>query len=234
MNRIFKLFQTTQNSDSDFLNSLFKCTSELIKTYAIYQDLSDIQIKTLLEIIKSHMAKFQVQNNALQCLRSVVFRRFESAALYDLVEEIQEIMVFNTSSSIRGICQNIFTQFLLDYPLAPERVEQHINFVIKNLGCKRYEGRLQLLDVLKGLFEKLPSDILDLYCELMFFTLLLRAVNDENTKCRIQVQTTMKALVFSPKINQAKVKTLLNTVLKMGSDQPGKKEMLQMAKMNAF
>ena len=144
------------------------------------------------------------------------------------------MMIFNTSPSIRGICSSVFIQFLLDYPLSPERVEQHINFLIKNLGCKKSEGRLQLLDVLKTLFEKLPASVLDLYCEMMFFTLLLRAVNDENTKCRESVQKVMHSLVFSPKINQSKVKSLLNTVLKMGSDQPGKKEMMLMAKMNAF
>jgi len=84
------------------------------------------------------------------------------------------------------------------------------------------------------LLEKLPGDILDLYCELLFFTLLLRAVNDENTNCRLQVQKVMAVLVFNPKINQSKIKTLLNTVLKMGSTEPGKREMLLMAKMNAF
>jgi hypothetical protein len=40
LSRIFKLFE--QSSDNDFVNSLFKCTSELIKTYAIYKDLSEV------------------------------------------------------------------------------------------------------------------------------------------------------------------------------------------------
>lgn len=226
LNRIFKLFMQTQSSDADFINSLFKCTSELIRTYAIYQDLSEVQIKTLIEIIKTHINKFNVQNNALQCLRSVVHRRFECADLYDLIEEVQEMMVLNTLPSIRGICANIFQQFLLDYPLAPERVEQHIHFIIKNLGCKKYTGRLQLLDLLKSLVEKLPSSVLELYCELLFFTLLLQAVNDEVTECRLSVQETMKKLVFSPKINQQKIRVILTTVLKMGSNQPGKKELL--------
>jgi hypothetical protein len=226
LNRIFKLFMQTQSSDSDFLNSLFKCTSELIRTYAIYQDLSAVQIKTLVEIIKTHVSKFNVQNNALQCLRSVIHRRFECSDLYDLIEEVQEMMVFNTLPSIRGLCASIFMQFLLDYPLSPERVEQHINFLIKNLGCKKVVGRLQLLDVLSTLFERLPGDVLDLYCELLFFTLLLRAVNDEATECRVAVQKTMQVLIFNPKVNQSKMRTLLNTVLKMGSEQAGKREML--------
>jgi len=60
LNRIFKLFQQTQSSDSDFINSLFKCTSELIRTFAIYSDLSEIQVKTLVEIIRVHLPKFAV------------------------------------------------------------------------------------------------------------------------------------------------------------------------------
>lgn len=234
LNRFFKLFMQTHSSDSDFLNSLFKCTAELIRTYAIYQDLSEVQVRTLVEIIKTHIDKFSLQTNALQCLRSVVHRRFECADLYDLIEQIQETMVFSTLPSIRALCASILVQFLLDYPLAPERVEQHINFLIKNLSCNKVAGRLQLLDVLKTLFDRLPGAVLDLYCELLFFSLLLRAVNDESTECRAAVQQTMQALVFNPKINQSKMRTLLNTVLRMGSDQPGKREMLQMAKMNAF
>ncbi len=80
----------------------------------------------------------------------------------------------------------------------------------------------------------MPADVLDLYCELMFFTLLLRAVNDENSECRQQVQKTMCSLIYNPKINQSKIKQLLNTVLKMGSSDPAKKELMLMAKLNAF
>ena len=53
LSKIFKLFETTSSkSDSDFLNSLLRCTAELIKTYATYQDLSPPQIKALIFIIK--------------------------------------------------------------------------------------------------------------------------------------------------------------------------------------
>jgi hypothetical protein len=93
---------------------------------------------------------------------------------------------------------------------------------------------LQLLETLKTLLDRFPGDVLDLYCELIFFTLLLRAVNDDSTACRSLVQKVMSSLVFSSKVNQSKVKALLATVLKMGSSEPGKKEMLLMAKMNAF
>jgi hypothetical protein len=55
LNRIFKLFTTNTSADNDFANSLFKCVSELIRTYSVYNDLSEIQIKTLVQIIKSNL-----------------------------------------------------------------------------------------------------------------------------------------------------------------------------------
>jgi hypothetical protein len=42
INRIFKLFDTNNSAENDFINSLFKCTSELIKTYTVYNDLSEL------------------------------------------------------------------------------------------------------------------------------------------------------------------------------------------------
>jgi hypothetical protein len=45
LNKIFKLFESTgASADNDFLNSLFRCTAELIRTYATYQDLAQPQI----------------------------------------------------------------------------------------------------------------------------------------------------------------------------------------------
>lgn len=108
LNRIFKLFQQSQATDSDFTNSLFKCLSELIKNYAVNQDLSDYQIKTLIEMIKDSVDKLKVQGNALQCLRSVVHRRYLCPELYDLIETIQDMMISSVDKLTRQLCQNIF------------------------------------------------------------------------------------------------------------------------------
>ena len=56
MNRIFKLFDTsTTTTDAHFTASLFRCTAELIKTYSIFNDLSETQLKTLVELVKVNL-----------------------------------------------------------------------------------------------------------------------------------------------------------------------------------
>lgn len=88
---------------------------------------------------------------------------------------------------------------------------------MKNLGYKQTEGRKTVVHTLKLLIEKFPTEIIEVYGELLFFTLLLRLVNDDNAECRKDVQGAIRSLVFSKKVSQAKIKTMLNTVLKMGS-----------------
>jgi hypothetical protein len=55
---ILKLFAKASNTDTEFLNSLFKCVTELIRTYSVYNDLSEVQIKTLVQIIKANVSNF--------------------------------------------------------------------------------------------------------------------------------------------------------------------------------
>lgn len=100
-------------------------------------------------MIKDSVDKLKVQGNALQCLRSVVHRRYVCSELYDLIETVQEMMISSVDKLTRQLCQNIFIQFLLDYPLENSRIEQHINFLLKNLNFKLESGRLQLLQTLQ-------------------------------------------------------------------------------------
>lgn len=94
--------------------------------------------------------------------------------------------------------------------------------MLKNLSYKQIENRIHLLVTLQTLIEKFPAQIVELYGELLFFTLLLRVVNDESADCRSQVLKVMRTLCTCGKLSQSKIKTMLNTVLQMGSSNPEK------------
>lgn len=75
---------------------------------------------------------------------------------------------------------------------------------------------MQLLDVIFSLIERFPKELTDQYAELIFFTLVLRTVNETNAKCRDRVSQVLKRLIL--KTTQSKSKTLFNTVLQMTYD----------------
>jgi hypothetical protein len=111
--------------------------------------------------------------------------------------------------------------------LEPQRLEQHLNHLLKNLGYFDSEGRLQVLDVIQHLCERFPRDLLDQYAELIFFTLMLRAVNETHSKCRAKVQQVIRRM--AARCSAAKAKTLFNTVCAM--DTSGKKPQVALSKM---
>ena len=85
------------------------------------------------------------------------------------------------------------------------------------------------MDVLHSLMERFPRDLTNQYAELIFFTLVLRVVNETNTKVRERVIAVIKRILV--KASKSKVKTLFNTILSMqetGSD--GKKRQISLAR----
>jgi hypothetical protein len=211
LSKILKLFEKASNTDVDFLNSLFKCVTELIRTYSVYSDLSEVQVKTLVLIIKANLTNSATQSNVFQCLRAIIYRKFLCPDLYDLMETIQEMMVINVQRHTRSVCASIFVAFILEYPLEESRLEQHINHMLKNLTYFDPEGRLQLLDTLHTLVDKFPQQLLDRFTELFFFTLFLRLVNDEELKCRQKVVQVLSKIIAKTALSRQ----LIETVFKM-------------------
>ena len=108
LNKILALLNQASKTDTEFLNSLFKCVGELIKTYSVYADLSEVQIKTLVLIIKANVNSYSSQSSVFHCLRAILYRKFLCADLYDLMETIEEMMVSNVNKNTRSVCANIF------------------------------------------------------------------------------------------------------------------------------
>lgn len=104
-------------------------------------------------------------------------------------------MVTNVQQQTRQTCAQIFLQFITEYPMEQSRLDQHINHMLKNLTYFDPEGRLQLLDTLQVLIERMPVGKLEAWTDLMFLTLFLRLVNENSTKCREKVTLVIRKLI---------------------------------------
>ena len=76
INNLFLLFTTS--ADSEFLNSLFKCTMEMVKH--MKADLTDHQIGRLVEIIKANLEHYQMQANVYGCLKALIDQKSNISA----------------------------------------------------------------------------------------------------------------------------------------------------------
>lgn len=52
-------------------------------------------------------------------------------------------MITSINKGVRGICASILVTFILEYPLEAERLSQHLNYLLKNVGTYfDSEGRM--------------------------------------------------------------------------------------------
>lgn len=207
INNLFLLFTTS--SDSEFMNSLFKCSTEMVKH--MKEDLTDHQISRLTEIIKANLEHYHMQANVYGCLKALIEKKVLSSHIYDLVDIIADKMITHTNKGTRAICSQIFTIFLIDYPLEEKRVEQHVHHLIKNLTYVGKEGRSTVLEIIEKLIPQFPTKILDKYAFLLFLSMILRTVNESNTECKNKANTTLKLLLEN--VSASKRDDIIKTVL---------------------
>lgn len=215
INNLFILF--SNSSDSEFLNSCFKCATEMIKH--MKEDLTEFQMSKLVDIIKANLEHYHMQANVYSCLKAIIeHRKVVSASIYDLVEIIGDKMVTHTNKSTRTICAQIYIHFLVNYPLEERRVEQHVNHLIKNLTYVGKEGRLTVLEVIEKVVMLFPTHILDKYAFLLFLSMILRTVNETFPECKQKANSTIKLLL--EQVSDSKRDDIIKTVLSWNYDAP--------------
>lgn len=73
-----------------------------------------------------------LQPAALQLLRRVLLRnRVLSAAVYQCIDSVGEIMITGTEKRMAQQCGQIFVDFMLDYPHEAKAIQQRLNHLLK-------------------------------------------------------------------------------------------------------
>eukprot|EP00271_Cylindrocystis_brebissonii_P004463 TRINITY_DN1612_c2_g3_i1.p1 TRINITY_DN1612_c2_g3~~TRINITY_DN1612_c2_g3_i1.p1 ORF type:complete len:2175 (-),score=483.44 TRINITY_DN1612_c2_g3_i1:572-6958(-) len=135
------------------------------------------------------------RNTAFGLLRAIVGRRLLAPELYDLMTRVGEVLVHSQAPGVRQLCSQTLLVFLLDYPLGPRRLQQHIDFMITNLGYEHASGRMAVLEMLQAMMAKFPQSLLDEQAEALFLPLVARLVSDPSREVRVGVGKTLQTLV---------------------------------------
>lgn len=87
-------------------------------------------------------------------------------------------MVTNVQLTTRQTCSQIFLLFICDYPMSDDRLETHLNHLLKNMAYFDPKSRQTLLETLLTLIKRIPLDRLESFSEVIFLNLFLRLVNE--------------------------------------------------------
>lgn len=130
---VFSMSQQFGKTESPLLQACFQLFIILIqhcKTAKITQE----QLRLLLQSPVFADLESNTGNTAVALLKAVVGRKLLVPELYDMMVRVSELMVKSQMQPVRQVCSQVFLQFLLDYPLGTQRLQQHLDFLIANLG----------------------------------------------------------------------------------------------------
>ena len=85
--------------------------------------------------------------------------------------------------------------YLLNYPLGEERLEQHLKQIVVNVKYEFEEGRLSGINLVTMVVEKIPEPALEKYVQLFFLPLTLQLVNDTSQRCREGIANCLSSLL---------------------------------------
>ncbi|KXZ46921.1 hypothetical protein GPECTOR_39g415 [Gonium pectorale] len=111
------------------------------------------------------------------------------------MDRVQQIMVRSQSAPVRTSCGVALLQFLLDFPLGPQRLKQHVAFLLANLEYEYESGRLQVLDMLAQVVAKFPAEVLQAQSDVLLMPLVVRLVNDSSPKARAAAGEVLRSLL---------------------------------------
>jgi len=157
--------------------------------------LNEKQMQALVGLLLAALSESEQNTATFNLIKSVISRRHISSEFYDMMEVILKLSVQSQNSSVRQQCCQIVMQFLIEYPMGKQRLEDHLKQMILNIKYEYEEGRLSAIGLVGALINKLPTPMIEEHAQLFFLPLVLQLVNDDSKKCREAVAESIENLL---------------------------------------
>lgn len=191
--RVFKLLKKSSAKTGGLMQACFKTMVVVIRDCKTIK-LTDSQLRHLLGLIDMELDHLERSALTFSMLKAIVGKRLVVPELYDMMNRVSQLMVTSHTTAVREQCGQIFTNFLIFYPLGEKRLEQHLRFIVRNLSYHTESGRESVLSLLAGIIDRFPEAIVNAQGEMFFLALVLRLVNDDSQSCKRMAATVVKGL----------------------------------------
>jgi len=192
--RMFVIIKGSGNTNSNLTQTSFKLLTVCIRDRS-ESTLTEHQLTYIINLIRPDLEEPEKQTTTFALIRAIISRKFMAPEVYDLMENVAEIMVTSQGKEARELCRGVLFQFLMEYPQGRGKLRQQMGFLVKNLDYAHESGRESVMEMLHVIFSKFSDEILMEYAEMFFLALVMRLVNDESPKCREMAGTLIKILL---------------------------------------
>ena len=125
--------------------------------------------------------------------------------------------IVSDAANVRQQCRQIAWQFMLDYPLSDNKLDnQYLEFYVQQLNFEHESGRMSALEMLSTVFSTFPVGVLIRNSNLFFPALASRLINDDSSVCRQMAAAALKLLLT--KLDEQRKDNLFNLCMKWMSN----------------
>ncbi|KAK4685447.1 U3 small nucleolar RNA-associated protein 20, partial [Tremellales sp. Uapishka_1] len=191
---IFKIIKNAGGTaESEVAQTALKTLAVIIRDCKS-SEITEKQLKYLLEVISPDIEEPDRQGAIFTILRGIIMRRFVVPEIYDLMDRVSSIMVTSQSTHVQELCRGALMQFLLDYPQGQGRLKAQMTFLARNLDYIFESGRVSVMEVLSTIFAKFSDELVQEYADLFFVALVVVIANDDSEKCRMMAGALIQQL----------------------------------------
>ena len=153
------------------------------------------KLELLVLLIEANIEVESKQLAMFALLKVLVHRQLVCPSMYDLMVKVSKQLFTSSRPQVRRSLRQALVHFLLHYPISNNRLEQHVSLIMSNLDFAVEDGRLAGLDMVRTILNRFPVEVIDALKDLCYFPLVLRLVNEENSKCKAIVADVLAALL---------------------------------------
>ena len=173
----------------------FKALTVLIRDVT-YHSVTEKQLHVLLVYVKQDLNDFTRQAVAFSILKAVISRKLVDPELESIIREVRQMSIVSDAANVRQQCRQIDWQFMLDYPLNDNKLDnQYLEFYVQQLNFEHESGRMSALEMLSTVFSTFPMGVLIRNSNLFFPALASRLINDDSSVCRQMAAAAIKLLL---------------------------------------
>jgi U3 small nucleolar RNA-associated protein 20 len=177
----------------EIVQSCFKALTFLFQGGAI--SMNQKQMRALVNLLHGIVHDTAHHNSTFGLIGSIVGKVHVNVEVYELMDTVLKLVAQSTKDTVRQKSGQVFYKFLINYPLGDKQFDNYVGQIIKNLNYEYEDGRFSVMELVYGLLDRLPEDVLDeRYADKFFLPLVLALANDTSDKCREKIGNCLKVL----------------------------------------
>ena len=169
-------------------------------TAAILRERKDATVKEtaityILTRIKPDLEEPDRQGITFNFIKALLNRKITIPEVYEVLDDIAQIMVTNQTRSVRDLARGTYVQFIMEYPQGKDRLKKQYAFLMKNLDYPHQTGRSSVLETVNLLITKVGDNLIQDIIGTFFVPLVMVLVNDDSSDCREMAGALIKKIM---------------------------------------